>query len=90
MGAAWGEGINIPVFVNIRPAMALNTFNTLDTFSAGQFSTTSLSGRSTQSTRGALVLRSSRTACSSSATSTVLCALATPMRSQKLRIASGV
>src|SRR6185436_16349640 len=37
MGAAWGEGINIPVFVNIRPAMPLNTFNTLDTFSAGQF-----------------------------------------------------
>ena len=41
-------------------------------------------------TRGARLLRSSRTACSSSATSTRFSRLATPMRSQNVRIASGV
>ena len=41
-------------------------------------------------TRAARRFRSSRTQCSRSAMSTTLLALATPMRSQKSRIASGV
>ncbi len=41
-------------------------------------------------TRGARRFRSSRTQCSSSAMSTMLSFLATPIRSQKSRIASGV
>ena len=49
-----------------------------------------LSGRSTASTRGARRFRSSRTQCSRSATSMMLSFLATPTRSQKSRIASGV
>ena len=51
---------------------------------------TTFSGRSTAITRGARLFRSSRRQCSSSAMSITLSSLATPIRSQKSRIASGV
>jgi hypothetical protein len=51
---------------------------------------TTLSGRSTAKARGARLFRSSRTQNSSTPTSTTFSFLATPMRSQKSRIASGV
>ena len=51
---------------------------------------TTFRGRSTPITRGARRLRSWRTASSSWAIDTMLFALATPMRLQKSRIASGV
>ena len=51
---------------------------------------TTFSGRSTAITRGARLLRSSRRASSSQDMSMMPSNLETPMRSQKLRIASGV
>ncbi len=51
---------------------------------------TTFTGFSTAITRGARRLRSSRIACSRFAMSTTLLRFATPMRSQKFRIDSGV
>jgi hypothetical protein len=53
-------------------------------------SITSRKGRSTPMTRGVRRFRSSRTKCSSRDSSITPLVFATPMRSQKLRIASGV
>ena len=58
--------------------------------SLGKSSITSFNGRSTAITRGERRFRSSRNPCSSSPTSIRLSVLATPIRSQNARIASGV
>ena len=60
------------------------------TLPLSQFSTTTLSGRCTQSALFTETFSTSRSVFSSSSTSTVLSALATPIRSQKRRMASAV
>ena len=57
---------------------------------SARFSITILNGRTTAITRGEVLLRSSRSACSSSETSTTLSRVETPTLSQRLRSAAGV